>query len=232
MMNMLNSHDPEPDNGYFHLLSEIGVGIVTQRFFFPFFSHDNGHIGFDFIWKDEVLDKEIFGVGIHHMACSTGLWLAGATKNVLDVFLFFSAAEALVFFHLHQHKYDFLNRCAFIALGVKPCMEQIEFVKLIYRIARVHTVFGNDLVGRIYDCKVGLWLTRKDCKFYLSEKHVIVEDCNLQNKYSKWLEVDRSKFSYSAFYRSYGGRSHVRTHKPPKLKYNSFLDYMVDKSVW
>lgn len=165
------------------------------------------------------------------MACSTGMWLAGVNKNVLDVFLFFSAAEALAFCHLHQYKYDFLNRCVFVALGIKPCMEQIEFVKLLYKRARIHTVFGNSLVGRIYDCKVGLWLTRKDCKFYLSKKYVVVKDCNRQRKHFKGLEIDRSEFSYSTFYRSYGGRSHVKTHKPPKLKYNSFLDYMIDRSL-
>lgn len=224
---MLNNQDQEADNICVPLLSEIGVGINTQRFFFPFFSGDNGRIVFDFTWKDEIMDKEIFGSNTHRLTSSMGIWLVGATEDVHHAFLFFSAVEALAFFHINQFKYDFLNRCVFIALGVKPCKEQIEFVKSLYKKAKIHTIFGNDLLGRIYDCKVSLWLNKKDCVFFL-DKHnkVVVQaiDC------FKKTEIERSKFSFFSFYRSHGGRGNLKTHKP-SAKFNSFTEYMVARNL-
>lgn len=213
------------------LLDRIGVGINTQRFFFPFFSDDNDRIVFDFSWQGEILDKEIFGLNTHKLTCSKGVWLVGATKNVGDVFLFFSAAEALAFFHIHQHKYDFFNRCAFVAFGVSLCREQIEFVKIVYKKARIHTVFGNDLIGRIYDCKVSLWLSRKDCTFFLNKNQVVAQVINPKTGCFKKAEIEQSKFSFFAFYRSHGGRMHLKTHKT-NPKFNSFLDYLVTKRLY
>lgn len=231
MMNMLNNQDQEVDSICVPLLSEIGVGINTQRFFFPFFSDDNGRLVFDFSWQGETMDKEIFGLNTHRLTCSTGVWLVGATKHVRDVFLFFSAAEALAFFHIHQHRYDFFNGCAFVAFGVKLCKEQIEFVKIVYKKARIHTVFGNDLIGRIYDCKVSLWLARKDCTFFLNKNQIVAQVINPKTGCFKKTEIERSKFSFSAFYRLNGGRSHLKTHKP-EPKFNSFIDYLITKNSY
>lgn len=229
MMNMLNNQDQEVDSICVPLLSEIGVGINTQRFFFPFFSDDNGRLGFDFISNGEIVDKEIFSLNTHRLTCSIGVWVRGATENVGNVFLFFSAVEAVAFCHIHQHRYNFFNGCVFIALGVKPCKEQIGLVKIVYKKARIHTVFGNDLIGRIYDCKISLWLIGKDCTFFLSKNQVVVQAIDPKINCCKKTKIERFRFSFSVFYRSHGGRSHLKTHKP-EAKFNSFLDYLITKN--
>lgn len=154
---------------------------------------------------------------------AAGIWCAGAyhPNSVRHNFLFYSGLEALSFCSMAT---DWLVRpgfAVFSALGLCPSASQISLLQYRFPNARLHTVFGNDILGRITDCKVALWSKRRDAVFNI-EKDVIVGNYN-----GKIFRIPEPIFSLSLFEQKCGLRSGIRTHKP-KAGISTFTNILRD----
>lgn len=228
----LNNQEAEVGNIDVPQLTALGVGPTVQRLFVNSFITDHaGRLIFKFYWDGELKDKEIFGFHTCKLGCSIGIWTSGDQQHPKDIFLFFSAVEAIAYAHLNELKFHFLNNCLFVALGVRPSKYQIDILKNKFGKVRYHTVFGNDILGKIYDCKVSLWLSNKDCSFLLNEESVQVTEISLAENL-KSVAIDRHKFSYFSFCRLFGKRPNLKAHKPSKKEYGSFLGYLAQKNQY
>nr|WP_181718596.1 hypothetical protein [Pedobacter sp.]QJS06256.1 hypothetical protein [Pedobacter sp.] len=228
MKKTLTDHKAEEDNFFLPLLEKLGVGHDAQRLFLSNIKSDEANrLVFQFNDNGNA-DVEYFGYNTHKLSTKNGIWLIGQQILVKDVFLFYSAMEAIVFSHLFNLKFKFENSL-FVALGAKPNKEQIRKIKIKYKNARYHTVFGNDLLSHIYDCKISMWLTNKDCMFFLKgDKLKILSQPNVEPV--KTIEIDFLNFNYTSFCRKYGKRSNLTPHKPYNPRFNSFLEYIKDKN--
>jgi hypothetical protein len=226
----LNNQEAEADNIIVPQLTALGVGHSVQRLFANAFTTDQaGRLIFDYYFGEELKEKEIFGFHTLKLSSSKGLWFAGEQGNPQDIFLFFSAMEAIAFTHLNELKFDFSRNCLFVALGVRPSKYQLDILKSHYKRARFHAVFGNDILGKIYDCKASLWLTNKDCSFFLTNESVQVTEISLKENF-KSAEINRDKFTYFSFCRKFGKRPNLKAHKPSKKEHVSFLGYLAYKN--
>ncbi|MVN23013.1 hypothetical protein [Mucilaginibacter arboris] len=225
MISSLQKKPEEQDNFSSPFLNNIGVGYNIQRFFVSYISIDNAsRLVFDYSDPDcLVADTEKIGFSTYKLACSAGIWIAGNPIIPKEIFLFFSGIEAIAFTAFSYSKYNFTDHCLLVSLGVKPSKSQILFLKSTYKNANFHTVFGNDIIGRLYDCKVSLWLSNKDCVFYLEKgffKFTAPDDIKNQ----KVTVIERREFCYSSFCRAFGKRHNIGVHKPKNPLDNSFFE--------
>lgn len=226
MNRKLTNQEAEDDNLFVPILYQLGVGVETQRLFFNRLNTDfAGRLQFEYVNHECVVDTEMFGLNTHRLSCSEGVWLAGDTFFPKDIFVFFSAVEAIAFAQLSHLKYDFENRCLFVALGAKPIRTQLQQLKAQYGKARYHTVFGSDLLSKIYDCKVSLWLENKDCRFFLRNELILIQ--SERRGKIKQITLERSKFSYSTFCRQFGKRPNIQLHKPGGASASSYTDVLI-----
>ncbi|WP_162997117.1 hypothetical protein [Mucilaginibacter kameinonensis] len=231
MKTALKIQEAEADRTSVPILSRLGVGISIQRLFINSFNVDHaGRLIFNYIYNDQLKDNEVLGFKTVKLACTKGLWLAGDANKPTSIFLSFSAMEAIAFAHLNASKFNGFSRCLFIALGVTPSKHQIDLIKQQYKNCKFHTVFSNDLIGKIYDCKASLWLTNKDCSFLLSNDVITVTAVTENEPAKKTVGILRDQFSYFAFHRQFGKRSNIKTHKPSDRKYSSFMSYLAHKN--
>lgn len=230
-MNMISKiQEDEADNSFIPILSVLGVGLSVQRLFHNSLRFDHaGRLVFDYYANGDLKDSELFGFKTTKHACTNGLWFAGDQHKPLNVFLFFSAIEAIAFAHLNNSKFNGFNHCLFVSLGVKPSKQQIDLLKKLYKGCKFHTVFANDLIGKVYDCKASLWLTNKDCSFTLGNDIVTVTAVT-DSETAKIVSIGRSQFSYFSFHTLFGKRSNIKTHKPSDKTYLSFLSYLAHKN--
>ena len=221
---MKSNQQAEADNVIVPLLSKLNVGQNAQRFFYNSFSTDlAGRLVFNY----DLFGSEIVGFNTHKLCISTDFWSWGNDSFPTDVFLFFSAMEAIAFTIFFELNYDF-DRCLFISLGAKPSKSQILKIKGLFHSANYHTVFGNDLLGHIYDCKISLWLNNKDCHFSLKNDIIHIASSNLNSPY-KTTEINRKSFNFSSFCRVFGKRVNLKIHKPKNGQNIYFLDLLKSK---
>jgi len=214
-------HEAEDVNVLVPLLSKLNVGQNAQRFFYKSFSTDlAGRLVFDY----DLFGSEIVGFNTHKLCISTDFWSWGNDSFPTDIFLFFSAMEAIAFTNYFELNYDF-DRCLFISLGAKPVKSQILKIKGLFHSTNYHTVFGNDLLGHIYDCKISLWLNNKDCHFSLKNDIIHIASSNLNSSY-KTVEIHRKRFSFSSFCRLFGKRVNLKIHKPKNCQNICFLNLL------
>ncbi len=226
-MSSLPKKPEEQDSFSCPFLNNIGVGYNIQRFFFPYLSIDNAsRLVFEYSDPDcSVSDTEKIGFRTYKLACSAGIWIAGNPIIPKEIFLFFSGIEAIAFTAFSYAKYNFPDHCLLVSLGVKPSKSQILLLKSTYKNATFHTVFGNDVISRLYDCKVSLWLSRKDCNIDL-EKDFIKITAHINIKNPKVTIIERGEFCYSSFCRVFGKRHNIEVHKPKNPLDNSFFESM------
>lgn len=220
--------EAEADKSFSPLLSVLGVGLAVQRLFNNSLHFDHaGRLVFNYYANGDLKDSELFGFKTVKLVCTNGLWFAGDQHKPTNVFLFFSAMEAIAFAHLKSSKFNGFSRCLFVALGVCPSKQQIDLLKKKFKESKFHTVFTNDIIGKVYDCKASLWLTNKDCSFALGND--IVTAVTNATPF-KTVSINRNQFSYFSFHRQLGKRSNIKTHKPSDKKYLSFLGYLAQKN--
>lgn len=223
--------EAEAANGFVPVLSSLGVGLFIQRLFSNSYHFDNaGRLVFGYFLNGDLKDSELFGFNTVKHACSNGIWMAGEQDRPTTIFLAFSAMEAIAFAHLNNAKFNGFTRCLFVALGVHPSKLQIHLLKKRFSNCKFHTVFNNDLIGKIYDCKASLWLTNKDCSFVLDNDILTVTAVTDNEKVKKTVGIARGQFSYFSFHRQFGKRSNIKTHKPSDRKHSSFMGYLAHKN--
>jgi hypothetical protein len=226
-----NNQQVEVDNLPNLILSKFNVGLNTQRFFLDAFKTDLVRRSvFYYTFGNETVSTEIVGFNFHKHCVTHGTWVFGNTYSPTDVFLFSSAMEAVAFAQVSKMKFDF-DRCLFIALGVKPIKEQILKIKSDYILSKpkYHSIFGNDLLSYVYDCKISLWLDNKDCKFHLQNDVIKITSSAINMRF-KSVEIDRNKFTYAQFVLKFGKKVNLRIHKPTG-NHNTFLDLLKSKAI-
>lgn len=212
-----------PQGNRFPVLNTLGINPQVQQFFKPWLevSADNKlSLKYPSLESNQ-RDEEIVTSHGSIVPSTPGIWCAGThfPNIVRHNFLFYSGLEALSFCSMAT---DWLLRpgyIAFSALGVCPVAFQINALRQKFPNARLHTVFGNDILGRITDCKVALWSTTKDALFKI-ERDIIIGRYN-----SKIFRIAEPGFSLSRFEKESGLRTGIRTHKP-KAGFSTFYEVL------
>lgn len=193
-------------------LTALGIKPQVQQFFEPWLElNSDQKLSLTYSsQKTNLSEKEFI---THHGSIApltTGIWCAGGhhPNSVRHNFLFYSGLEALSFCSMATDWLVKPSFAVFSALGLCPSAGQISILEHRFPNARLHTVFGNDILGRITDCKVALWSKTKDALFQI-EKDVIVGQYN-----GKILQIPEPIFSLSLFEKKSNLRAGVRTHKP------------------
>ena len=205
------------------VLGALGIKSQVQYFFEPWLEVSS-ETELQFSYTDQATNRkqgEVINTRGSLIPSTTGIWCAGAhhPSTVRHNFLFYSAIEALSFCSMNT---DWLARpgnCTFSALGLCPTASQIEVLRSKFPNARLHTVFGNDVLGRITDCKVALWAKIRDARFQLHQDMIIARYNN------ETLRMPEPMFSLNLFEQKSGLRAGIRTHKP-KAGISDFLQLL------
>lgn len=132
-------------------------------------------------------------------------------------FLFYSAIDALCFCNLHPGWLQGPGSCAFSTLGLLPTASQLKALQQRFPNATMAGVFGNDLFGRVLDCRIALWLMGKDARFHYADGIVC---CDYRGRP---FRIPEPEFSLHRFRQLSGLRSAYRTFKP-KSGFTSFRE--------
>ena len=206
-------------------LDEIGFKNEVLDFFGPYFIANSSHlVCFEYHIDLKLQANEYCSKEGTRIPSTNGIWFAGSESPALvrNLYLFSSALEALSFFHFFTDKLQCPEQIAIISVGISPSFGQISQLKSIYKNARIHLVFETALLGRLFDCRLSLWIKGKDAKFsFIKEKEAISIDFRNKN-----YLIPTSQLSLFAFEKRLGLRSGIRTHKPPK-NFNSFYELLL-----
>lgn len=135
-------------------------------------------------------------------------------------FLFHTAIDALCFCHLHPQLLGRPGSNVFTVIGLLPTAPQLLVLRSRYPNARTVGVFDDDLCGRVLDCKVALWLMRRDVVFRLDDGQVVLSHGG------KPLRIPVPGFSLHRFRVLTGLRSDYRTIKPKgAVSFSAMLAY-------
>ena len=123
-------------------------------------------------------------------------------------FLCYTFFDVLYFCHFYRHLLKNQGSNVFSAIGFNPCTAYLLQLKQQFPQAKTITVFDDDLLGRVLDCKVLLAYIGKELRFKL------YHDRLLFRYKSKDFAVPESNFTLHRFMTLTGIRSHHRTIKP------------------
>jgi hypothetical protein len=192
----------------FHLLDQLGFSKEVQQFFSPLiisngdselYFHNNSSLNKYLetltLWGNRVPNTDAIWALENHLP-----------STVSKVLLFHSAFQILTFCNKDNFVFDNKNsNYLFVALGLRPSIIQIDYLRHIYTNANFETAFGCDLPAHVLTCKVGLWLKGKDGTFSLENNTVKVA---IDNK-TVLLKIDN--FSFNQFQVHSGLRLGIRT---------------------
>ena len=209
------------------VLTALGIKPQVQYFFEPWLEVSS-ETELQFSYMDQATSRkqgEVINTRGSLIPSTTGIWCAGShhPHTVRHSFLFYSAIEVLSFCSMNT---DWLVRpgnVAFSAFGLCPTASQVGILRSRFPNARLHTVFGNDVLGRITDCKVALWAKRKDAHFQMYQD-IIIARYN-----SKTFRMPEPIFSLNLFEQKSSLRAGIRTHKP-KAGFATFLELLKEAS--
>lgn len=211
--------------------------MVTHSAKYPFteavvnyFNHGDTRIADSVVYANYMQDdsppaQEYFDSYHHRVPMTRGIWQRLDTHplNVRICLVFPSVVEAMSFAQVRRIPLDNTGNHAMISTGIRPSRYQIVRLKEDFPNSKFQLIFGNDFLARVFDCAVAAWTLGKDPKFLLADRKLSV--CLGANA----RQFDISKISLSAFERSFGIRSKIRTYKP-KGNYRSFKEMLLSKS--
>ncbi len=123
-------------------------------------------------------------------------------------FLFYSTWDILCFCQFHQHLLKNPGSNIFTAIGFNPCSNSIQSFKKQFPNASTITVFDNNLLGKVLDCKVLLSFLGKNLSFKIqNDKIVFIYNARV-------FSVSEQLFSLHHFRSLTGFRYKLRTIKP------------------
>lgn len=200
------------------ILQKAGFKEEVLLFFEnSFFSDSTGRALFPYNSNGSGADVEILSLESHRVPNTVEIWKAGGELPALvrRVYVFSSAINAIAFFHFYPDKLRPPEHVAVASLGLVPCKLQSEYLGGKYPNAKVFAVFDNDILGRVADCKLALWLKGKDAKFMYEAETLKI------NYQGRLYQNPGSDFSLFSFQKQTRLRLGVRTYKPGKY-HNSF----------
>ena len=123
-------------------------------------------------------------------------------------FLFYSTWDILCFCHFHQHLLKNSGSNIFTAIGLNPCSSFIQSFKKQFPNVSTITVFDNNLLGKVLDCKVLMSFLGKDLSFKLQNDKIVF------TYNARVFSVSEQLFSLHHFRCLTGLRYKLRTIKP------------------
>ncbi len=201
-----------------YILQKAGFKEEVLLFFEnSFFSDSTGRALFPYNSNSNGADVEILSLESHRVPNTVEIWEAGGELPALvrRVYVFSSAINAIAFFHFYPDKLRQPEYVAVASLGLVPCKLQVQYLDDKYPNAEVCVVFDNDILGRVADCKVALWLKENDAAFMYEAETLKI------NYHGRPYHISESDFSLFNFQKQTGLRLRVRTYKPGKY-HNSF----------
>lgn len=183
-------------------LTRLVVPAAVQKYFSPYYHTDTyGNLLFSYGGESEV-----YGLGFHYIPTCGNLWLAGSDNlNLIrHIFICTSAMDAIAFLTFNQKRYPNLDQLLFVAIGLRPCMSQLNFISN----QTVHLLFSKDLVGCITDLKAAAAIHGLPVMVALGQDTVSVR-CRYRD-----YTFNGDNFSLNQFEKQSGQRFRCRTVKP------------------
>ncbi|MBB6326960.1 hypothetical protein FHS59_002588 [Algoriphagus iocasae] len=212
-------------NGTFDILTYKGVEKDIQRLFSMHAVQDeNGQVLFDFFDQNgKLVDQEVLSL-YHNKRASYGISSLNFSETTRSVFVSDSYASLIFFTNQFRARISF-EEAGFMVVGAAfdECLLKKSFEEIAKR-AKINTVFGSSVLGRVMDCKVQDLIHDRYCSYRLSNDLVKFENAK------KVSSESIQSFSLRTYCISQGVRQTVRTFKPKKKAVESF--YGLNQQAW
>jgi len=189
------------------LLTVLGIPLEIQAFF-------DAEAELSFSFGDQF---ERYGSGYHIVPSTRNLWVAGLA-NAAHLIVTYSVMEAMAFITLNRHRFPRLEQLAFVAIGNRLYVEQVDWIRGNYPGRKVTLIFDKDLVGHITAIKLAGGIRNIPVQVFLSGANVRI------NTNRKQIIMDAGKLSLYAFEEAFGLRPRFRSPKPRQAF--TFLDQL------
>jgi len=93
---------------------------------------------------------------------------------IANLFLAHSAEELICLCHFYPEWVGLRSHSAFATIGYEQNNSNFKAVSEVFPNAKIYTVFGNDLSGRLWDSRISLWQNGMDAHFILEGAHIKV----------------------------------------------------------
>lgn len=184
-------------------LTHLSIRTDIQDWLAPYYSiNDAGHLCFTY--GD---DAEVYGLGFHRVPI-TGCWLAGTNSLLIrQTILCSSAMEGIAWLNFHPVNFDHIQ-----------LMATSSFQHLLK--GKYTLVFGNDLLGHVYDLKAAATLAGLPISLSTADN---VVDINFR---FREYQLPVNSFSLHAFERRSKYRfNQIKTSKPSR--HSSWLNQLL-----
>lgn len=183
--------------------------LAVSEFFSQSCRHTSEGLEFDFKANGQTVATEFWNAQGSRVPESKGFWkAANSFCQPREVFIAFSATDILCFCNFYTKWLRSAENVAFVAVGTRPKISMVNEIKEMFPSAKVHLLFDNDLIGRLTDCKIAVWLGKGHIAFEL-----IGNDVRCKTRNGRF-QLDIERFSLYQFCKISGFRTTVRTHKP------------------
>jgi len=184
---------------------------VVLEYFSKYYRRTSEGLEFNLMAGEKIVAREHWNIQGLQTPKTKGIWTVSSPfSQPRDLFIAFSATDILCFCHFYTNWLKSSNHVAFLAVGTRPDISKVKQIREMFPLAKVHLLFDNDLIGRVTDCKISVWLSKRNVVFELTDSHV---KCKTRDG-TFWLGVEM--FSLHQFIKVSGFRTNVRTHKPRK----------------
>ncbi len=195
----------------FELLDCLGINREVQLLFSPVLWEDtSGRLIADY--RDEkgrIGDQEVLAVSKQKLSACGNLHFSPAVPENVRVLYISDAIIHLIFMVQCKVKRMDFAYSAFLSTGSRMDKGQVlQGIAQYPKEAKIYTVFGHSIIGRIKDCKLQHWIKGLDCSFRVKGNKVV---SYFQGK-EFLLEV--GEFSLRKHLRQIGLRQTVSTCKP------------------
>ena len=151
------------------------------------------------------------------------VWVAdlSSAKQLIDhLYIGESAIDAMSFYQLYQHKFNF-DHSVYISTGGNVLKSQVQNIIIAYPMAKIHTIFDNDFSGKMYDVFLaGIKANR--------EMSIRKHQDSIQFELKKGtFEIPMDQITLAKFERVTWIRSGVRAHKSTGKDFNEMLQNKV-----
>ncbi|MFD0764488.1 hypothetical protein ACFQZI_06465 [Mucilaginibacter lutimaris] len=193
------------------LLTKLGVSAELQAFFNDpdgCFSYGN--------------EQEIFGQGFHFVPLTKDIWMKGSYPAT-ELIITSSAMEAIAYMALNAWRHPDASSLSFIAVGLRPQTEQLEWISRYCLKRKITLVFPNDLCGRVADIVVAAGIRQKPVRAVWQQTKVRLYVNSLS------LDLAPEKVSLNVFEKAAAVRTAIRTRKPARS--NTYLEQLIDENT-
>lgn len=157
---------------------------------------------------------------------SNSVWIANFSHGpiVEDIYFSESAIDAMSFYQLYRHKFNFKS-AALISVGGSLSEFQIKNCLSYFSAASKHSLFDNDLPGNIYDIKLATISLDVPIKIFSNGDSVTF------NVKDRTFTLPNSEVSLTNFRKLSKLRPTLHVHKPTSKDYNQMLEINVAEAA-